>query len=340
MGHQISEVDEIAWTGKKPWHELGVEVPGLMRTDDAMRAAKLDWTVAKVPMITAGYTDEVSGKWRQGGLSVPDYYATVREDTKEVLGVVSYRYEVFQNWQMFDFIDALLREKLAVVEVCGSLRRGRHVWALMRLPGHIRVNQTDDVSRKYLLLTNSHDGSTGFRALFTMIRVVCWNTLTLALGGRAREGVTLRHTGDMSAKVDEARSVLGIANEHYDRMGEVVDRLGNCTVTDEEVQAFLKGLFPIKDTADDRWKRIVERQRTRVKHLFESGTGQDMKGIKHSAWALVNAVTEYVDWRENAPRLRGFRAGESRLYSAWFGSGVDLKERAFRKATELLNGRS
>lgn len=360
MAHFITEVDETAWTGERPWHGLGVEVPGLMKTGEAMRLAKLHWTVAKVPMVTAGTWDMVSRRQVNGKLCVPDFVATVREDTKKVLGVVSCQYEVFQNWQMFDFVDALLQERLAVVEVCGSLHRGRYVWALMRLPGHIRVRNTDDISAKYLLLVNSHDGSTAFRALFTAIRVVCWNTLSLAMQSGARQGVTLRHRGDMAARVDEARAVLGIANSHYDKAGEEIDGLAEYEPSEKDVREFLAKLFPLNDEAgeeqrrivsgqhtlfppngvvSDRWRRIVLNQRHRVRELFESGMGQDMPGVRRSAWALVNAVTEYVDWRENAPRLKGFEVGESRLYSAWFGAGALLKERAFRQALALATSK-
>jgi phage/plasmid-like protein (TIGR03299 family) len=286
-------------------------------------------------MVTSPHQEDAWEPITPGGLEVPDHYATVRTDTREVLGVVGRQYHVFQNWEMFDFIDALLQEKLAVVEVCGSLRRGRHVWALLKLPGHIRVTGTDDVSAKYLLLTNSHDGSTTFRALFTVVRVVCWNTLSAALSRGVRQGVSLRHRSNMDAKVDEARRVLGIANEQYDLMGRVVDQLARHKASGKQVESFISGLFPIDDSKDERWREIVSQQRLRVQTLFEHGRGQDVKGIRGSAWALVNAVTEYVDWRDKAPRLKGFQAGESRLYSAWFGSGAALKERALDSALKL-----
>lgn len=337
MAHEISNVDGIAWTGERPWHGLGTQVAGLMKTGEAMRKAELDWTVTKVPLVTARYTGDLFEKSIPGGLHVPDYCATVREDTREVLGVVGRQYSVFQNWQMFDFIDALLQEKCNVVEVCGSLRRGKKVWALLNLPGHIRVNKTDDVSVKYLLLTNSHDGSMSFRVLFTLVRVVCWNTLSAALGRGARQGVSIRHTPNMEEKVDEARRVLGIANEHYDEMGKAIDQLADHAASDDKIRQFLEDLFPVDEKKDDHWRAIINKQRTRVLDLFHNGKGQDMDGVKGSAWALVNAVTEYVDWRENAPRLKGCAAGESRLYSAWFGSGADLKERALDLALSMAD---
>jgi len=335
MAHEITEVDDVAWTGEKPWHGLGTEVKGLMDTREAMRKASLDWTVAKVPLATAPYVGGLFDKPIPGGLYVPDYYATVREDTNEVLGVVGTQYSVFQNWQMFDFIDALLQEKCSVVEVCGSLRRGKLVWALLKLPGHIRVNKTDDISLKYLLLTNSHDGSTSFRVLFTLVRVVCWNTLSAALERGERQGVHIRHTRNMQDKVDEARRVLGLANEQYDRMGHVVDRLAKYRPGTVKVKKFLEDLLPVDERKDEHWRMIVKKQRGRVFELFQTGQGQDIRGVKGSAWALVNAVTEHVDWRQNAPRLKGCDAGESRLISAWFASGADLKDRALYLAMRM-----
>lgn len=334
MAHYITEVDSIVSTGERPWHGLGFEVKEHMTTAEAISKAELDWKVFKVPIITEpGCIPEL-----RYGLQVPDHFATVRADTREVLGVVGPQYCVFQNQQMFDFIDVLLREKLPVVEVCGSLKRGRVVWALLKLPGHITVNKTDDVSAKYLLVTNSHDGSTTFRALFTVIRVVCWNTISAALSRGARQGVSIRHTPNLDANIDEARRILGIANERYSEISEVIDRLAHCQPRQKQVDELIDGLFPFRkhddDTQNDVWREIVVAQRERVRDLFETGKGQNLKGVKGTAWALVNAVTEYVDWRE-PPRLKGCKVGEGRLYSAWFGTGAALKEKAFDAAMSM-----
>ncbi|MBA4190801.1 MAG: alpha/beta hydrolase, partial [Planctomycetaceae bacterium] len=174
MAHEIDMTTgrpAVMVAGDPPWHKLGQNVSEAQSSSEAMHLAGLDWVVQQWNLVARceGIEHEVTGR-----------VANIRSDTKAILGVVSTGYRVFQNRAAFEFFDAIVQEKLAVYETAGSLRGGRQVWILARLPKTLRAAGEDEI-RPYVLLTNSHDGSKALRMIPTTIRVVCANTLNLAL---------------------------------------------------------------------------------------------------------------------------------------------------------------
>jgi len=155
--------------GEEPWHRLGEKLDAPATAEEAITAAGLDYEIS--------LTDEAT----VDGMMVPKTKAVVRYDNQTVLGVVSDRYVPVQNKQAFSFLDSCVADNGLRYHTAGALGQGEKIFLLAKLPGHLRVKQTEDVVDKYLLLSNSHNGSSALRVLFTPVRVVCQNTLSMAL---------------------------------------------------------------------------------------------------------------------------------------------------------------
>lgn len=317
MPHELAKINghaSLAYYGPVSWHGLGTRLDAPATSGEAMRAARLDFEVELCPLQT------------ECGLPIPDRRAVVRHDTAMPLGVVGPTYRTVQNAEAFAFLDALVEEGAVRYHTAGALRDGQRVWMLARLPGEMRIGRTDDVSHPFLLLSNSHDGRSALRIHWTTVRVVCANTLQLAARRVQGQGVTIRHRGDIKSRLDEARTLLGIAQERFRTFGDQANRLARRSLNTAEVDSYFEGLFP--DRADQKRGRS-KAIRQRMTHLFEHGCGQDLPGVRHTTWAAMNAVTEHVD-HHRTTRGRDARVkAENRLASAWFGGGAALKRRAF-----------
>ena len=310
MAHGIQNDDSLFFVGATPWHGMGVELPQLATAQEAIQAANLGWQVDKQPVITAQ------------GKTLADKFITVRSDTLEPLGVVGSQYTVLQNEHAFDFFDAVTQDPHGPkYETAGSLWNGRKVWMLAKMPEMMEVVPGDDVA-PYILLSNSHDGSSAIRIQFTPIRVVCQNTLNMAHGGNGKT-FKVRHSGDVLLKVSQAQDALGIIRHTVAETLDLYRALVAKVPTKEQVETVLTALFP--DTKTDRAKL----QRERVLSLAESGIGNGNSKVRGTAWALYNGVTELVDHHNNAGSRRG-DAKDMRLNSIGLGSGFDFKADALQ----------
>ena len=224
---------------------------------------------------------------------MPQRKAVVRGDTNQVLGVVGNSYIPIQNAEAFEFLDTVVADGGLRYHTAGALGKGERIWLLAKLPGHLRVNSSDDITEKFLLLSNSHNGTSALRVFFTPIRVVCANTLAVAHRGGEKRGVSVLHKGDLGAKIREAQKVLGLAQRFYDDVQLKINRLASHYPTTAQLQNFFETLYPDPDRRPAKVR--AENIRQDLFHLFESGRGQDQYGIRHSTWAALNAVTEYVD---------------------------------------------
>lgn len=321
MSANISEVDgraEMMYVGETPWHGLGTKLNNPATAKEALIAAHLDWEVRCEPI----YTKLFSGELRE----VENHFATVRMDTRQALGVVGNRYTPIQNHQGFSVGDILVGEGAAIYETAGALGIGQKVWMLARLPGHIKVHG-DDIVDKYLLFTTSHDGSSSGQVLLTPIRVVCNNTLTMALQGSEKR-VFIRHTASAQSKLDTAHKILGLSNALFDKVGEIYAQMFNCKLTVPATTKYVANLFPFNDDMTNL--NAVTEKRNEVLELVETGRGAN-EHTKGTLWGAYNAVTEYVDHERKG---RGDQS--SRLNSIWFGGGAELKQRAMESAIDVL----
>jgi phage/plasmid-like protein (TIGR03299 family) len=221
------------YVGEAPWHRLGTRLEHPATAEEAIESAGLDFTVKLKPVKTV-----VNRKQ----MVIPNTFATVRQDTGAILGVVGSRYQPIQNKNAFAFFDPLVSSDEAIYHTAGVLGKGERIWILAKLPNYIRVGKNDIVN-KYLLLTNSHDGSSLVRAKLTPIRVVCSNTLSVALTGSEQE-VRIRHTANALNRLEEAHKLLGLTNTLYKELDAIFNRMALKKITDKQLMDYVKTLIP------------------------------------------------------------------------------------------------
>jgi phage/plasmid-like protein (TIGR03299 family) len=304
-----------------PWHGLGVKLNQPATAQGAIQAAGLDWRVKKLPLF--------AGSKR---IPVLDKFAIIRktvdlvQKTDPVLGVVGKEYTPLQNSQAFSFFDPIVGQDAAIYHTAGVLGQGERVWILAKLPGHIRV-VGDDITEKYLLLSNSHDGKSSVQIKFTPVRVVCQNTLTLALNDGAVYRVT--HHADIHQKLKQAHEMLGIINSKFDGLEQSFQAMSRVKMNSNLIAEYLATVYP--DSNEPEKQVLVERDRGWSEYFFDQGRGNRMTGVSGSLWAAFNGVTEWQDHRKS-------RQNENqRLSSSWFGETARIKSRAFGVAQDLTS---
>lgn len=312
----------MAYFGEVPWHGLGTQLDNPATAGEAIQAAGLDYDVELTRVKTI--TD----------VPVPKRLAVIRQDTNQVLGVVGRSYAPVQNRECFGFLDAIVSDGSLRYHTAGALGLGERVWMLAKLPDQIRVKDSDDITEKYLLLSNSHDGTSSLRVYFTPIRVVCANTLAIAASHGRGQGFSVIHKGDLNTKVQQAQQVLGLAKKFYEEVEFKIDKLAHHYPSLQQLDGYFKDVYP--DTPDGESTR-TRNVRQELLRLFEQGIGHDMPAIRHTTWAALNAVTEYVDHYRSTRGKSPFDRASNRLESAWFGSGARLKQRAWELALQLAS---
>lgn len=259
---------------EKAWHGLGTVVQEAPTSADALRIAELDWNVIQKPVFTVGK-------------EIPHFMANVRDKDNSVLGVVSDRYKIVQNKEAFDFTDALIGGDVKY-ESCGSLRNGKTIWLLARMPNTTILG---DAVEPYMCFTNSHDGTGAIKVCMTPVRVVCNNTLNFALATAKRSWST-KHMGDMSTKMYEAKHTLELANDYMENLNVTADQLANTTVTDEKIHQIVEELFPLASDASDCVKNRTEKMRDGFMMCY---LAPDLVKYLNTAWGVVNAAADFGD---------------------------------------------
>lgn len=341
------ELESLAWHGPRPWHGLGTEVANCMTSEEAIIAAGLDWQVEKKEIFTkdglmVAEDGDVVHAPSEKMVVVPGYYAIVRKTDARPLGVVGERYTPLQNKDAFAFFDEVVGTYDAIYETAGSLRHGKIIWIMSKLPGH--VGSSEDPIEMWLVLSNAHDGTRQLLMMATPVRVVCMNTLNIAISS-AVANVEVRHTSGMMERVVDAREALGLTNLYFERMGEVMNMLKEFRMTEDEIKKYVYGLFPLKVKSEEklagfedvmnielgpRIKTYVEK----VLELVETGKGTDIPGVKGSAYGAFNAAVEFADHFQPVKGKNDSMLSR-KLDSIWFGSAARFKQRAFESICEI-----
>ena len=305
MSHGITHHDHMFSVRAMPWHRLGAVLDEYPRSiDEALEKAGLGWKVTHgdVLVVTAPeWTDDFGAKHSAELIPATGYKANVREDTGDVLGIVSTEYEVVENRDAFRFLDALIGSEL-YFETAGSLWGGRRVWCLARLPEYIELG--GDRSATYLYVANSHDGTMAVTAAVTPIRIVCANTLGAALrqaehGIHAQRTFRFRHTGNLQTKFAEARQVLGMAIDYQTQFKVLADRLAREPISELALERrVLRHLWMIDDDIGPRAR--VNRERA-IEHVLTIFRGRGAEGdttgnSPHTKWTALNAIAEHLDY--------------------------------------------
>lgn len=284
-----AEVESMFYTREKPWHGLGTKVCEAPASKDALHFAGLDWKVEQEPI----YTEE--------GIQIAGYQANIRDTDRKVLGVVTDRYKVVQNTEAFSFTDTLLGEGVRY-ETAGSLQGGRKVWLLAKLPQEYII--AGDRISPYLVFSNTHDGSGAVRVAITPIRVVCSNTLNLALQ-TAKRSFSMIHTGDIREKMKEARDTLLLADRYMDHLGKEIEKLRMQKLTDTQAEEYIKLLLPSEEIESVQQLRNIKRLREDMRRRYFDAP--DLQDVGKNAYRLINAVSDFATHAEPLRRTANFK---------------------------------
>lgn len=332
MSHDITQTDGMVLVGKAAWHGLGRVVEEAPTPAEALQLAKLDWMVEQWPL------SSTNGEGLR--LAVDTHVLNVRSDTHEPLGVVGEGYRPVQNRELAEFASALAQDTDTVrVESAASIQGGKRVWFLLRGQS-FAVKQWDDTVVPYLLLAMGHDGSLAVHMKPTSIRVVCRNTLNMSLGEKSEFSVRFKHEGDIQSKLAEAKRALGLYQKTAEAFEEKVNVLAARTMSRDEIQRFFLDVYaqafepiPTAPTTEAGKKAAYEAKKTLNAWCAEMDI--ETRRVGATAWGALNAVT---GWMQNKDQVRGRdqRArNENRLRSKLFGTIEDRTDTAARMALAL-----
>ena len=304
----MSALTETLFVTRFPaWHGMGRVVREAPTSKDAIVAAGLNWEVESRKMYLAN------------GIEIPDAYANVRTTDSTVLGIVGNRYTIVQNTEAFSFTDNLIGEG-CVYETAGSLRNGKQIWLLARLPESVQI--AGDAVMPYLCFTNTHDGSGAVKVFMTPVRIVCQNTLNQALS-TAKRTWSARHTGSIENKLREATETLQLANNYMVELKKTSETLALQKIDEDKLLKMIADLVPIEDGMSDRTKTSLKDMRNDI--WFRYTFAPDLKDTETTLYRFVNAVADTTthkepnrltkNWREN--QFASIVAGSSMLDQAY-----------------------
>jgi phage/plasmid-like protein (TIGR03299 family) len=300
--------------GEVPWHGIGAVLDGVLTSGEAIKAARLEWIVEQTQVFTAN-------NWAE---PIPGFLANVRSDTKEALGIVSERYCVAQNKDVFAFADELIgngRVKCAY-ETAGSLFNGRRIFMLVNMPkGRI----VGDEYQPYLCLSNAHDGTACLQVFLTGIRVVCNNTLQAALH-TAKRKISIRHLSMMEQRKEEALKTMGAASKYFHDLEAFAYELAGKKVN---ISKALDRLFPALREMTKRQLESNREVKEVIKNLFKQK--EDLQNFKGTTWGAYQAIADY---RSNAePRRKTKTYADAKM--ARFLDGDEVMAQAQEIILEL-----
>lgn len=291
---------EKGFTVREPaWHGLAIVLPEYPGREEAMKLAGHGFEVVEESVIIRNTSDIVEG-WK----------ALLRSDDRRVLSVVRNSYEVIQNGQLWDILDAIVAEPQVKYETGGTLKGGAVVWALARLDEPVQISKDNSLTLPFVNVSTTHDGSGACKAFVTSIRTVCWNTMSAGLSQAAQTGLqyTFRHTKNVKDRIAFAQSALGLAKREFSEFCEIAEGLAVQSVTYEWVKDFLARFIPAPNEAltSERVKANIEEARLQVLHTLNESPSI-AEAHRRTRYGVYCASTEYLD------HLRAYRTPETHL---------------------------
>ena len=322
MAHEIDKSNNranITYANKTPWHGLGTKREPGDNLDIWYKEAGFDFEYKKAPV--KFFPDQT-----QGELSIPPTFnnknVVYRSDTSAPLSIVSDRFELVQPHKILYFFEDLIDKNEYTMEVAGCLKGGARIWALARAKESLNIGGVD-LLLPYLLLATSVDTSMATTAKYTMVRVVCNNTMEMCINNNE---ATIKINHDKAFDANEVKADLGLRDltTFEDQVNAMTRRpLKNFEAKRAIIEIFGDPEAPLAEQPNERaMKKVYE--------LFEGkGQGSTLATAENTAWGLVNATTEYIDHHRQA------RSDDNRLNSAWFGQGASTKRKAAKVCLEL-----
>jgi len=281
-------VESMFYVREVPWHKIGRCVESAPTSEDAIRLAGLDWDVVQQPIYLGN------------GSQIPDNFANVRSTDGRFLGLVGNRYQIVQNRDAFSFTDTLLGEGVTY-ETAGSLKDGRTIWLLARMPETVEI--LGDEIMPYLVFTNTHDGSGSVKVTMTSIRCVCNNTLNLALK-QAKRVWSARHTGSIESKLDDAMETLQLAHKYIEATKETMEELYKVKLPDDKLYKTIQNIVPIGDDLSDRQRDNLRRISDDI--LYRYNNAPDLINLDRTGARLVQAVADTTSHIEPVRRTANY----------------------------------
>ena len=270
-----ANVETMFYVREVPWHGLGIQLEDYPTSKEAITAAGLDWRVESRPIFDM-FGQEIKG-----------FRANTRDKDDQLLGIVTNKYQIVQNDEAFEFTDSLISDEV-FYETAGSLKDGKTVWLLAKMP---ETQILDDEIDPYICFTNNHDGKGSIRVCMTPVRVVCNNTLNFALETAKRSWAT-RHMGNMVEKLAEAKRALGLAAEYMDALKEESEKLALEPFTRDQFLATIDAMMPIDYINDS--KRKIQNIESMREALMTCYNAPDLNNFRTTKYGALMAVTDMV----------------------------------------------
>ena len=298
-----------------PWAGIGKQLDKPETVHDAMVQADMDWTVSKQPIFLA---DGRELKQR----------AIVRDDNSGVLGVVSPKWTPYQNEDAFRWFEPFVESNEVEFSTAGAFKGGRITWVLARLNRDNAEIAAGDEVAKYLLLSNSHDGTKAVRVGFTPIRIVCINTLQMAQKSAASKMLRVNHSQHVKRNVTDIREIINTANADFEATAEQYRFLASRQINTSDLENYVKVVLGKGSVEKDDLSTRAKNQMSKIISLFDEGRGNKNPAIAGSWWAAYNGVTEWLSYE------RG-NSNDNRMSSLWFGQNATVNKTAFDAAIEM-----
>jgi phage/plasmid-like protein (TIGR03299 family) len=309
-------VEQMMFVGTTPWHGLGNKVEADIGIEDAIVSAGLDWEVGLKDLQTVD------------GVPV-NHRATYRKSDGSILGVVGPRYTPLQNREAFDWFQPFLDAGECGIHTAGSLHSGQKVWVLAQLNRDNSEIVPGDEVCKFILLSNSHDGTTAIRVGYTPIRVVCVNTLAFAHSHADSKLIRIRHTRSSKNNLEQVRDIMDNINAGFEATAEQYRFLASKNFNQNDVRTFVKVMLGIEGTVDGdiktRTRNIMDDILSRIE-----GPKQSATNVRGTWWAAYNGFNEYLNYGKG-------RTTDNRLDSLWFGQNANDNNKALESALEFAN---
>ena len=316
---------------EKAWHGLGTIIEHYPNSEMALKYAGLDFEVIKRPnqhVLDDGKT-----------ITSSDSFFTYRPDTGDILGSkLGKDYEVVQNTDAFSFFDAIVGGDGIQYETAGALGKGERIFITAKLPGYIVV-QREDLIEKYLFLTTSHDGSGAITAAFTPVRIVCNNTLNMALRNCASK-ITIRHTRDARNRLENAHKVLGITNKLSNQLDDIFNHWSKVSIQDTEVRKLIElAMMPPRESLALPDAKVQWESSTYLKNVCDtvyeytmSSPTQLMDTTKGTLFGAYNGITGYFQ------NVKHYKHMEDKMNSLFYaGLGEQRSKKAFKLCEQFAS---
>lgn len=310
----------MAFIGDTPWHELGFKLVKGSPIEDWIKAARMEWEI-----IRTSVKYDVADINSIETFSFPDKDVLYRSDTNTPLSVVSSSYNIVQPKEILEFYRDLVGTADMELETAGVLFGGRRFWALANTGK--AVDLKGDIVKGYLLLTTSCDGTMATTAQFTSVRVVCNNTLSIAI---CDNNTRIRVPHNRVWRPSEVKDELGFIDRGWEEFSKQIGLLAETIAPRDKAAEFLVRVFGDPTVPIDQQSSAVTQRCANVWELYiGTGIGSKLESSEHTFWGLVNSVTESIDYHTN------HRTTDARLNGAWYGAGNQLKTKAFEIALEM-----